>query len=297
MSERKESEELFAHLKAEGVTVTSEQMDRIKSKIEKLVDYVPKVGILGKTGVGKSTLCNALFGKDVAEISHIEACTWKPEEYFIMLSKEGARGMVIIDTPGIGYREDIKNEALYRDLLPKLDAILWIVKADDRAYSAEQQFYQDVVKPHLHESQPFIVVMNQVDKVEPLREWDFNNNQPGPKQLENIEKKTYSIRHLFGSSMSNVLFVSAAQKYNLIALVEEIVSRLPVYVRDVEPEKVAPSSIFSLAKSQLEVAYKDLLIPFAKKYADEALEIAAEKIKEEIMKKLSSSEKKGKQDK
>lgn len=299
MFERKESEELFAHLKAQGVTVTSEEMDRLKSKIDKLMHYVPKVGILGKTGVGKSSLCNALFGKEVAKVDHIEACTSMPEEYFIMLSKESERGMLIIDTPGIGYREDVEDEALYRDLLPKLDVILWIVKADERAYRTEQQFYRDVVKPNLHESQLVILVMNQVDKVEPSKEWDLTHNQPGPIQLQNIEKKAYSIRHLFGSSMSKVVFVSAAHKYNLLALVEEIIDRLQgqkVYdsVREVARERAEPSTIFSLAKSQLQTAYQDLLIPLAKKYGDVALEMAAAKIQEEITKKLASSEKKGK---
>ena len=302
MPERKESEELFAHLKAQGVMLTSEEMQRIKGKIEKLMHYVPKVGILGKTGVGKSTLCNALFGKEVAKVDHIEACTSIPEEYFIMLSQEGERGMVIIDTPGIGYREDLQYEALYRNLLPKLDVILWIVKADDRAYRTEQQFYRDLVKPNLHESQSVILVMNQVDKVEPSNEWNLSHNQPGPRQLQNIEKKAYSIRHLFGTSMSNVVFVSASHKYNLLSLVEEIIDRLQekkVYrsIPEIGAETAELSTFFSLAKSQLQTAYQDLLIPFARKYGDVALEIAAQKIQEEIMKKVASSEKKGKQNK
>ncbi len=302
MFERKESEELFAHLKAQGVTVTAEEIDRIKSKIEKLVHYFPKVGILGKTGVGKSSLCNALFGQEIAEVDHIEACTSSPEEYFITLSKESQRGIVIIDTPGIGYREDMQNEALYQDLLPKLDAMLWILKADDRAYSTEQQFYRDVLQPNLHESQPVILVMNQVDKVEPSKEWDLSHNQPGPIQLQNIEKKVSGIRHLFGSSMSKVVYVSAAKNYNLLALVEEIIDRLQaqkIYdtVREVAAETEEPSTILSLAKNQLQTAYEDLLIPLARRYADEVLEMAAEKIKEEIKKKLSSSEKNGKQTK
>ena len=36
--------------------------------------YVPKIGVFGVTGVGKSSLCNALFGSDVAVISDVVAC-------------------------------------------------------------------------------------------------------------------------------------------------------------------------------------------------------------------------------
>ena len=50
----------------------------IKAEISRIRNYSPKVAIFGDTGVGKSSLCNALFGKDIAEISDVEACTRSP---------------------------------------------------------------------------------------------------------------------------------------------------------------------------------------------------------------------------
>ena len=39
-----------------------ELLEKIKKEITKIRTYVPKVAIFGDTGVGKSSLCNALFG-------------------------------------------------------------------------------------------------------------------------------------------------------------------------------------------------------------------------------------------
>ena len=43
-------------------------LDDIKAEISRIRNYTPKVAVFGDTGVGKSSLCNALFGKEIAEI-------------------------------------------------------------------------------------------------------------------------------------------------------------------------------------------------------------------------------------
>ncbi|MDD9232520.1 50S ribosome-binding GTPase [Aeromonas hydrophila] len=58
-------------------------MKDISDRIKKIRTYTPKVGVFGNSGVGKSSLCNALFGKDIAKISDVEACTRKPQEILI----------------------------------------------------------------------------------------------------------------------------------------------------------------------------------------------------------------------
>jgi predicted GTPase len=58
-------------------------LDEVKAELKKVRNYTPKIGVFGDTGVGKSSLCNALFGKDIAKISDVEACTREPQEILV----------------------------------------------------------------------------------------------------------------------------------------------------------------------------------------------------------------------
>lgn len=49
--------------------------ERILQQINQLTHYEPVIGIMGKTGAGKSSLCNALFAGEVSPVSDIAACT------------------------------------------------------------------------------------------------------------------------------------------------------------------------------------------------------------------------------
>ena len=141
----------------------------------------------------------------------------------------GSKGLKLVDVPGVGesQQRDEEYSKLYAKLLPELDLVLWLLKADDRAYASDENFYKHVVKPHLDQGKPFFFVVNQVDKIEPFREWDDNRHEPGPRQLQNIQRKTDSIADMFGVPPSKVIPISANEKYNLTKLVDEIVFALP----------------------------------------------------------------------
>ncbi|MBA2042114.1 hypothetical protein HLX65_27820, partial [Escherichia coli] len=52
--------------------------ERILQQINQLTHYEPVIGIMGKTGAGKSSLCNALFAGEVSPVSDVAACTRDP---------------------------------------------------------------------------------------------------------------------------------------------------------------------------------------------------------------------------
>lgn len=239
-----DTDNLFATFEKKGYTFNKSQKEKIIENIKRITSYKPKVGIFGKTGVGKSSLANALFGRDVCKISDVESCTREAQEILISLADES--GMTLIDVPGVGESSERDKEysMLYENLLPELDVILWLLKADDRAFSSDQKFYETVVKKHIVSGKPFFFVLNQVDKISPHREWDLEENKPGPQQSKNVNLKRNEVGKYFDIAKSKVIPVSAEEKYNLIELIDEIVFALPVekmygFAKNVEKENVS----------------------------------------------------------
>ncbi len=207
--------------------LTQQQREKIRSKLNSILDYQPRVGVLGKTGAGKSSFCNSLFGKDVAKISDVEACTRNPQE--VKVTFGGEKGMILLDMPGAGETINRDNEysSLYKKWLPELDVVLWLIKADDRALAKDEDFYNNIVRPHLENGKAFFVILNQVDKIEPFREWNTTEHTPSLKQKSNIELKKSDIAKLFKLPVSKIIPVSVHEKYNMSYLIEEIINVLP----------------------------------------------------------------------
>lgn len=220
------NQDFFDQLEKEGIQVSPEQREQINNRLSKIVNYEPRIGVFGKTGVGKSSLCNALFGMDICPISDVEACTRDTQEVIL---KMGNNGIKLIDVPGVGEStmRDEEYGKLYAKLLPELDLVLWLIKSDDRALASDENFYKNVVRPHIEEGKPFFFVLNQVDKIEPFREWDEDKHEPGPKQFQNIHRKVDDVAKFFDVAPSKVIPVSANEKYNLTKLVDEFVRALP----------------------------------------------------------------------
>ncbi|HAI9133494.1 TPA: GTPase family protein, partial [Escherichia coli] len=104
--------------------------------------------------------------------------------------------MVITDLPGVGESRDrdAEYEALYRDILPELDLVLWLIKADDRALSVDEYFWRHILQCG---HQQVLFVVTQADKTEPCHEWDMAGIQPSPAQAQNIREKTEAVFRLF----------------------------------------------------------------------------------------------------
>ncbi|EKN4695031.1 GTPase family protein [Yersinia ruckeri] len=194
----------------------------ILDHIQKLTHYEPVIGIMGKTGSGKSSLCNALFHSEVTSVSDVNACT---RDTLRLRLSSGDHSLILVDLPGVGESEqrDSEYESLYRNILPELDLILWVIKADDRAFSVDERFYRRVMVGY---PQRVLFVVNQADKIEPCHEWNAISNTPSPNQSANIEARLDSIRQLF-SPHHPVCTVSARTAWNLPSMVDTMMRCLP----------------------------------------------------------------------
>ena len=199
-------------------------------ELNQLVTYEPVIGIMGKTGVGKSSLCNALFRSDVCAVNAVEACTRQPQRVRLRF---GNHFLTLVDLPGVGesVTRDGEYRELYRELMPQLDMVLWVLKADDRAYATEEQFYQDVFARYSGPLPPVLWVLNQVDKTAPAEQWRWPSAQPSALQAERIAQKQQAVARQLQIAATDILPVSIRGRYRLSRLVEAMITRLPKQAR------------------------------------------------------------------
>ncbi|ENF3915302.1 GTPase family protein [Escherichia coli] len=193
--------------------------ERILQQINQLTHYEPVIGIMGKTGTGKSRLCNTLFAGDISPVSDVAACTRQPLQFRLHLGK---RFMTIMDLPGVGESElrDAEYAALYREQLPRLDLVLWLIKADDRALAVDEHFYREVIgEAYRHK---VLFVISQSDKVEPT----CGGEKLSTEQKQNISRKICLLHELF-QPVNPVCAVSVRLQWGLLVMAERMIRCLP----------------------------------------------------------------------
>lgn len=164
--------------------------ERILQQINQLTHYEPVIGIMGKSGAGKSSLCNALFASEVSPVSDVAACTREPLRFRLQV---GDCYMTLMDLPGVGESStrDTEYAALYREQLSRLDLVLWLIKADDRALAVDEHFYHQVIgEAYRHK---VLFVISQSDKAEPTS----GGGPLSTAQKQNISRKICLLHELF----------------------------------------------------------------------------------------------------
>lgn len=196
--------------------------ERILSRLQYAINYVPVIGIMGKSGAGKSSFCNALFQQPVCLTSDLLGCTREPQRLVLTV---GERSMTLVDLPGVGETPEYDKEyqSLYRSLLNELDLIIWVLRADDRARTTDIDTYRTLIEYGAEPSR-FLFVLTQADRVPPSPATSMP--LPSPEQVLSLAILSSQTAGQFPSSFP-IMAVSSHTGYNLPAFVELMVHALP----------------------------------------------------------------------
>jgi small GTP-binding protein len=199
----------------------------IKEEREKELNNAPRIAIIGKTGVGKSSTINNLFTTNLG-VSHFESCTQKAEPISI---SNGKGEIIIYDMPGLGedLEKDEQHKREYKRVLPECDVVLWILNIADREMSSQQQHIKEILE---YLEGRLVICANKADLLEPA-EWHTAFNMPSKEQEENILRRIADIKKKLCKYIPDlieerIVFYSAKKRYRLNDLFVAMMEARPV---------------------------------------------------------------------
>ncbi|MCZ6601929.1 MAG: 50S ribosome-binding GTPase [Planctomycetota bacterium] len=176
------AEELSAFLE-ECPMITEENRAGYRSRMAEIrrsiqaADRPLRLALLGGTGVGKSTIINALAGKEISRGSRRRPTTTQLVVYAhkdweggsgLVLDANGQvshheepsiRDLLIIDFPDFDSLREEGRETV-DEFLPKMDQILWVV--DKEKYN-DRRLHADYIRQEAPYRQNFLFLFNKVD--------------------------------------------------------------------------------------------------------------------------------------
>ncbi|MCT7960962.1 50S ribosome-binding GTPase [Laspinema sp. D1] len=123
--------------------ISPDELKSLISKIQQEAELPPRVAVIGKAGVGKTTTINNLFNADLTTSPTTVGTTQAQTKKFT-LSTGGT--LTVIDLPGYGRseKEDQEYEKIYQDLIPSCDLILLVLQADDKGFSDDIEMIKKI---------------------------------------------------------------------------------------------------------------------------------------------------------
>ncbi len=137
-------------------TALSGEYAKLNQMLNKLEQQQLHVAVFGRVSVGKSSLLNALLGKELFSVSVLHGETKTADQAHWETLDAG--GVYLIDTPGINEADGEAREALALEVAQRADLVLFV--ADSDLTNTEMHALRAVVAT----AKPIILVINKSDQ-------------------------------------------------------------------------------------------------------------------------------------
>lgn len=138
-------------------TALAAEWAALERQIQRLEERRPKVAVLGRVGVGKSSLLNALLGEERFAVDVAHGSTRLAEAHPWEVAIPGLTGVDLVDTPGLDEVAAAERERLAREVALGADLVLLVVDADLTRVEVE------VLERLLAGGKPLLLVLNRAD--------------------------------------------------------------------------------------------------------------------------------------
>ena len=179
--------------------VLRDEYKQLRTMLNKLEHGYLHIAVFGRVSVGKSSVLNALLGKEAFSVSilHGETKTEGIEEW----QEVDAGGVYLIDTPGINEIDGEEREKLAHDVASRSDLLLFVVDSDLTDVEL------NALKMVADTKRPIILVVNKADQY----------NEKEVLQLRNIIRKR--VKGIIASE--NIVFTAASPSSQTVIYVDD----------------------------------------------------------------------------
>lgn len=125
--------------------IPEQQFQLILEKFKQETQLPPKVAVIGKSGVGKTTTINNLFNAKL-KTSPTTVGTTEAQTKEFTLATGGT--LTVIDLPGYGRSEseDREYDKIYQNIIPSCDLVFLVIQADTRDLADDIEMINKITK-------------------------------------------------------------------------------------------------------------------------------------------------------